>query len=69
MKLKDIFWALKNEPKRIWKWWHRHNPWTEKRYSFLEAVRAVIENPPCFDRSWDLDVESKIERRGNGKRA
>jgi len=59
LNLYSYYWALRNEPKRIWEWWHRHSPITGKRYSLKEAFRAVWENPPCLDVSWDEDMERK----------
>ncbi len=67
MQLKQIIWAITNEPKRVWQWWHRHYPPFGKRIGFIEACRAVCENPPCFDLSWDEDVEPELKkvREGN----
>lgn len=56
--MKKYIWVLINEPKRLWKWWHRHNPITGKRCTLKEAFRVVWENPPCFDISWDKDMGS-----------
>ena len=58
--MKKYIWVLRFEPKRLWQWWHRHNPMTGKRYTLKEAFRAVWENPPFFDISWDEDVEKKF---------
>lgn len=62
MNIRNYLWVLRHEPNRLWKWWHRHNPFTKKRYSLREAFRAVLENPPCFDITWDEDMEKKYEK-------
>lgn len=58
--IKNLFWALQNEPDRLWAWMHRHNPFTKKRYGLFEAAKAVCENPRFFDKQWDIDMEKLI---------
>ena len=56
--IRDILWALWFEPKRLWAWKHRHNPMCNgRKFTFLQAVKAVVNNPPCLDASWDEDME------------
>jgi hypothetical protein len=58
-KLKTIIWAVRNEPKRVWFWWHQKDLITGKRFSFYNACRAVCENPPCFDMMWNYYKEEE----------
>lgn len=51
--MRDCIWALTNEPMRVWQWWHRKDLLTGRRFSFKEAVRAVIETPPILDIFYD----------------
>ena len=57
MKLKYYYRALRYEFPRVIAWHKRHDPCTKKHYTWLEALRAVIENPPYFDISRDEDME------------
>lgn len=56
-KIKAYYLTAIREPKRVLTWKQRHNLLTGKTYSWLEAIRATYENPPCFDSYWDDEIE------------
>ena len=58
--IRNLIWALRNEPDRLWAWMHRHDPFTKKRYGLFKVAEAVVENPRCFDISWDEDMEKIV---------
>lgn len=61
MTIKQVIWVLRYEPIRVWQWSNRHSPLTGKKYGLLEGIRATAENPPCFDISWDIDMENSTK--------
>jgi hypothetical protein len=56
-KLMPYLWALRFEWPRILDWRQRHRD--GRRYSWIEAWRAVAENPPVFDHFWDQEMEGR----------
>ena len=62
MKLKYYYRAWLDERDRIFAWRKRHNPKTNKRYSWFEAFRATVENPRKFDNFWDDEMENKFHQ-------
>ena len=59
--IKNVIWALRNEPRRVWFWMHQRDLITGKRFSLFNACRAVVENPPSFDMMWNYK-EDEYER-------
>ena len=58
MKNLKFYWqSLRYEFPRVKAWHKRHDPITKKHFSWFEALKATVENPPCFDCSWDEDMK------------
>lgn len=56
-KLMPYWHALRHESRRIRDWRHRHID--GRRFTWLEAWRATVENPPTFDHFWDQEMERR----------
>lgn len=53
-----VWYSFKTERCRFKEWKLRHG-FDGKQMSWLEAIRATVDNPVSFDISWDYEMEGK----------
>jgi len=52
--------ALRYEPKRVWKWWHKKDLLTGKRFTLWHAIKATVENPVGFEDYYDYEEKQNV---------
>jgi len=57
IKLNHVYHVLRYEYRRVWWWRHQRDRLTGNRIGLWDAIKATIENPPCFDMMWNYEDE------------